>query len=153
MIVAVTQPLARLGSGGLLALLLASFAACGESDEGEVADAVRGYLAAVADRDGRRACAFLTPEAQLRVFRARRAHAGADHPAEACATVVESFGALHGVGRLRRVGISRIEIQGGRARAHADGVPIKLEKVAGTWKLAVSGVGQDVGDTQPGEQG
>ena len=141
----------------VLLLLGAWLAGCGggggESDREEVADAVRGYLEAVADRDGDAACALLTREAQLSVFRAKRAHAGADHPGEACANVVRSFGPLYGRGRLRGVAVSRVEVDGERAQARADDVAVKLEKVSGEWKLAVPGVGQAVGDTPPPARG
>ena len=133
-------------------LALASLAACGgggESDDAKIGEVVRSYLAAVADRDGKRACALLTREAQLRTFRRRRAHAGSDHPAEACASVVASFGGLYGPGRLRRVTVSRITVTGDRARARADDLPVRLAKVEGDWKIAVSGLAQDVGDTPP----
>ena len=138
-----------------LALALATLGACGggESEDGKVRDAVRGYLSAVADRDGRRACRFLTREAQLRTFTTRRAHAGRDHPAQACAAVVASFGPLYGRGRLRRVTISRIAVTGDRARARADGFRVRLEKVRGDWKIAVSGLAQGIGDTQPRQSG
>ena len=114
---------------------------------------MRGYLAAVADRDGRRACGFLTREAQLRTFTTRRAHAGRDHPAEACATVVASFAALYGPRRLRRVTLSRIAVADDRARARADGFRVRLEKVGDDWKIAVSGLAQDIGDTPPRARG
>ena len=136
----------------MLALALASLGACGDGqgDDGKVGDAVRGYLAAVGDRDGTRACGFLTRAAQLRTFRRRRAHLGADHPRQACATVVATFGALCGPGRLRRVTVSRIAVMGDRARARVDGFAVRLKKVEGDWKIAVSGLAQDVGDTPPG---
>ena len=132
-----------------LLLALAPLGACGESEDEKVDDTVRGYLAAVADRDGRRACSFLTREAQLRTFTTRRAHAGRDHPAEACASVVASFGPLYGTGRIRRVEVSRIAVTGDRARARADGFRVRLEKVRGDWKIASAGLAQDIGDTQP----
>lgn len=138
-----------------LALALASLGGCGDggSEDEQVGDAVRGYLAAVADRDGRRACSFLTREAQLRTFTTRRAHAGRDHPAQACATVVASFGGLYGPGRIRRVDVSRVAVAGDRARARADGFRVRLEKVRGDWKIAVSGLAQDIGDTPPRRRG
>jgi hypothetical protein len=138
-----------------LALALTALCACGggEGDDGEVGDAVRGYLSAVADGDERRACGFLTRDAQLRVFRTKRAHAGPDHPARACAAVVASFGPLYGAKRVGRVAVSDIAVDGDRAQARADGLPVKLEKVEGDWKLAVPGLAQDVGDTPPREPG
>ena len=136
-----------------LALASASLGACvGGGDDDKVEDTVRGYLAAVADRDGDRACRFLTRDAQLRAFRTRRAHAGADHPAEACASVVESFGPLYGPARVRRVEVSRIEVEGDRAQARAGGFPVKLEKAEGQWKISVAGLAQEIGDTPPGRQ-
>lgn len=139
----------------LLLLLVALVAGCGGggSDRARVADAVRGYLGAIADRDGHGACELLTRDAQLSVFRTKRAHAGADHPAQACATVVRSFAPLYGPARLRGVTVSQIKVDGDRARARADGVPIELERVSGEWKLSVSGVGQAVGDTPPRQSG
>jgi hypothetical protein len=136
-------------------LVLASLGGCGggESEDEKVADAVHGYLAAVADRDGRRACRFLTREAQLRTFTRRRAHAGRDHPAQACAAVVGSFASLYGPGRIRRVTVSRIAVAGDSARARADRFRVRLEKVQGDWKLAVSGLAQDIGDTPPRGRG
>ena len=138
-----------------LALALASLGACGggESDDDKVGDTLRGYLAAVADRDGRRACGFLTREAQLRIFTTRRAHTGRDHPAESCASVVESFGPLYGTGRIRRVAVSGVAVADDRARARVDGFRVRLEKVRGDWKIAVAGLAQDVGDTPPRGRG
>ena len=133
-----------------LLLAIASLGACGgESEDEKVGDTVRGYLAAVADRDGRRACNFLTREAQLRTFTTREAHAGRDHPAAACASVVASFGPLYGTGRIRRVEVSRIAVAGASARARADGFRVRLEKVRGEWKIAAAGLAQDIGDTPP----
>lgn len=136
-----------------LALALAPLGACGGREDEAVGDAVRAYLAAVADRDGKRACGLLTRGAQLRTFRTRRAHAGADHPSQACAAVVASFGPLYGVERVRGVAVSRIAVEGDRAKARADGFAVKLVKVDGEWKLARSGLAQDIGDTQPREPG
>ena len=138
-----------------LLLALAPLGACGdgESDDEKVGDTVRGYLTAVADRDGRRACSFLTREAQLRTFTTRRAHAGRDHPAEACASVVASFGPLYGTGRIRRVEVSGIAVADDRARARADGFRVRLAKVRGDWKIAVSGLAQRIGDTPPRGRG
>ena len=114
---------------------------------------VRGYLGAVADRDGPRACRHLTRSAQLRTFRSRAAHAARDHPAQACATVVESFGPLYGRARVKRVAVSEIAVDGDRAEARAGRFPVKLEKVDGKWKIAVSGLAQEVGDAPPPEPG
>ena len=154
---AVTGPFERRRRGRAaclcLALPLAGLGACGGGDEDKVGDVVRGYLDAVADRDGKRACAFLTRDAQLRTFRRRRAHAGADHPAEACATVVGTFGPLFGVGRIRDVDVNRIAVDGDRARARAAGFRVRLEKVEGEWRLSVSGLAQRIGDTPPAEEG
>lgn len=136
-----------------LALALAPLGACGGGDDEAVGDAVRGYLAAVADRDGKRACTLLTRDAQLRTFRTRRAHAGTDHPAQACAAVVASFGPLYGVERVRRVAVSGIAVEGDRAKARADGFEVELEKAEGEWKLARSGLAQDIGDRPPREPG
>ena len=136
----------------MLVLALTSLGACGgggESEDAKIGETVRSYLAAVADRDGKRACGFLTRKAQLRTFRRRRAHAGSDHPAEACASVVADFAGLYGPGRLRRVTVSRITVTGDRARARADDLPVRLAKVEGDWKIAISGLAQDVADTQP----
>lgn len=149
------RPRASAARWAWLALVLASLGACGvgTGEDDEVGDAVRGYLAAVADRDGRRACSFLTREAQLRTFRTRTAHAGPDHPAEACATVVASFAPLYGRGRIRRATVSRITVTDDRASARADGFRVRLEKVRGEWKIAVSGLAQDIGDTPPRAKG
>lgn len=114
---------------------------------------VRGYLSAVADRDGPRACRFLTRKAQLRTFRSRTAHAGSDHPAQACAVVVETFGPLYGRARVKRVAVSEVAVQGDRAEARAGRFPVKLENVGGEWKIAVSGLAQDVGDAPPPDPG
>ena len=139
-----------------LAVALSVLGGCGGGDGGGedgVADAVRGYLAAVAERDGKRACGYLTRDAQLRTFRARRAHAGADHPAEACATVVATFGPLYGVGRIRAVTVSGIEVDGDRAVARVDGFLVKLVRADDMWKLRTSGLAQDVGDSPPRGRG
>ncbi len=137
----------------LFAVALASLAACGGGEEEDAGDVVRDYLAAVADRDGPRACRLLTRKAQLRVFRRRRAHAGRDHPGQACATVVESFGPLYGRGRLRRAEVSEVSVKGDRAEARADRFPVKLVKVKDEWKITVSGLAQNVGDSPPPEPG
>lgn len=133
-------------------LVLALLSACGRSEGEDVADAVSGYLAAAADRDGERACGLLTRKAQRRVFRLRRAHAGLDHPAQACASVVRSFGPLYGSERLRRLEVSDIEIDGDRAAAKVDGFPVKLLKTAGRWRLT-SGIAQKIGDAPPRPHG
>jgi hypothetical protein len=134
-------------------LLLVLLAACGgsEGDSERVADVVRDYLRAAADRDGERACALLTREAQLRSFEFGRVHAAPDHPGEACASVFESYHPLTGEERVRRASVSGVEVRGNRAEARAGGQRVKLEKVGGEWKLAVAGVADRVRDAaRPG---
>jgi hypothetical protein len=133
-----------------LGLVLIASSGCGQSDSEEVESVLHGYLNALAARDGPRACGFLTREAQLRSFRLNRVHAAPDHPAQACASVVQDgFFPGYGFKRLRSASISAIEVDGDRAQAKADGFSVKLEKVGGEWKLAVSGIGNRVGDSPP----
>ena len=156
MIASVSRSVQRLcGSLAWLALALVLLAGCGGGGGGgdEVGDVVREYVAAVADRDGKRACALVTRDAQLRIFRSRRVHAGEDHPDQACAAVVESFGPLYGVGRLKGVEVTDVEVDGDRAEARADGFPVRLVKDAGEWKIASVGLAQRIGDSQPRRRG
>lgn len=136
-----------------LLLLTASLAACGGSDQASdrkgVANTVRAYLDAVADRDGARACRLLTVEAQLRIVQTRQVHAGPHLSPEGCARVIDTYTPIFGVKPLRSGKVSSIVVEGETARAQVGTFPVTLTKVAGEWKLAVSGVATSLGDRPP----
>ncbi len=140
------------GLGLVVATLIA---ACGdngssERDENRARLVVEGYLAAVAERDGIRACRYLTRNAQLGVFEFKRAHIGTDHPAAACAAAVRREGPRTGQDRLRTAKASDIRISGKRAEAQVGRYPVTLEKVGASWKIATFGLASDVaGAVQP----
>lgn len=126
-------------------------AACGsDSAETEVESAVERYLEAVGDGEGEVACGLLTPEAQLGVFDFRLVHAGADHPDEACARIVER-NRLRGETELRGVEVSSVEVDGKAATASVNGVEAELELVSGEWRIARFGLAESVvpGDRPP----
>lgn len=115
---------------------------------------MRGYLSAAADRDGKRACGFLTRRAQLSAFEFGRVHAAPDHPDEACASVFEGYHPLTGEARLRRTSVSAIEVEGERARARAGRIAVRLRKEDGEWKLDVAGIADRIRNAAPvGEPG
>jgi hypothetical protein len=119
--------LATLAAGGSLAATVLT--ACGTDsaadDPAAVEEVVEAYLAAVGDGRGRAACEHLTAEAQLGVFDFRLVHAGADHPDQACARIVER-NRLRGERALKDVEVTDIEIDGEAATASADGVDVGL---------------------------
>jgi len=133
-------------------LVAAAFilAACGGGDtddgaEREIQAAIKGYLGAVADRDGQRACGYLTENAQLGIFEFRRVHVGPDHPDDACADIVERH---RRPPRTRGVQITGIRIDGDDAEATVAGTPVELKKEDGAWKINVFGVATDVRERQ-----
>lgn len=115
------------------------------ADERAVAEAVRGYLAAVAERDGARACAHLTRNAQLGVFEFRRVHAAPDHPDEACAEVVRETAARLDEARLRDAAVEEVAVDGDRATARVAGAEALLRRVGGRWLIDAFGLAGDVG--------
>jgi hypothetical protein len=139
----------RFSSPTLAVSIAALFlAACGggDGDDGgkrEIEATIKGYLAAVADGDGRRACGYLTENAQLGIFEFRRVHVGPDHPGQACAAIVERN---RRPPQTRGVEISGIEIDGDEAEASVSGTPVELRKTDGAWKINVFGLATDVRD-------
>lgn len=137
----------------LLVLLVvpAVLAACGDSgsappDEAAAADAVDGYLHAVSEGDGMRACSYLTEEAQLLVFDHRLVDVSANNPQRACARIVDR-NRLQGersARALRRVAVERVEVDGHAATAYLDGTEVRLRAEDGTWRIDRMGLGESV---------
>jgi hypothetical protein len=130
----------------LLVGLATLSAGCGGDDRGDeqaIKRVLTTYLSAVAAADGRQACARLTENAQLGVFEFKRAHAGTDHPAEACADTIRRH-APGGRARLRARHDVTVRVDGDRADATVDGYEVKLERHSGQWKIATFGLAGDV---------
>jgi hypothetical protein len=117
---------------------------CGGNDHGEIRAAIKGYLDAVAEGDGRRACTYLTENAQLGVFEFKFVHIAPDHPQEACAATVTRRAPTERASRLRGAAVNDIAVDGDRAEAKVDGHGVQLVRVDGAWKLNVFGVATDV---------
>jgi len=128
-----------------LALLLLTAGSCGGDETDEVKRTISGYLTSVADRNGRAACSHLTKNGQLGVLEFKRAHIGADHPAEACAAVVDRPARQLSASRLRRPQIAKIEIDGDQASAKVDGFEVKLKREDADWRIDTFGLATDVG--------
>lgn len=129
---------------GVLVAIALGFSACGGGENDEIRSTVSGYLDAVAKRDGRRACSYLTENAQLGVFEFKLVHVAPDHPAEACAATVARQAAKRRANRLRDAEVDEIMVDGDHATAKVDGHEIKLENVDGAWKIAVFGLASDI---------
>jgi hypothetical protein len=134
-------------------LLLASFAlaslflaACGDSEEDQVADAIRVFYRAAAEGDGEQACEHLTSAA-------RNAEPGIP-----CEVAIDQLGTLGGERakrRLEAVRVRNIKVRGDEATAEAQ-IPtqnptaLRLRKVGrrvfkwkepiGEWKIDSAGM-------------
>jgi hypothetical protein len=131
----------------LLAALALAAPGCGGRDDGEIRDALTGYLDAVADRDGSRACGYLTENAQLGIFEFKLVHIAPHHPAAACAAIVERRAPSLAANSLRDVQIEQIEVDGDHATTQVGGHEAQLVKVDDEWKIDVFGLASDVADT------
>lgn len=106
---------------------------CGSSDEDDVRDVTRAYVAALRDMDGRRACALMTMRASVQL-RARLATF--EDAAGSCENVVGNTRA----DRSRTpaaAGNAMLRVRGDRAALtfgdHAD--PLGLRRVDGSWRV------------------
>lgn len=123
---------------------LTGCAATDDAPGGPVGQAVRSWVAAVADRDSTRACALMTEPAQRQL---RSLQATAD-----CASAVRRFAdALGQAGRddLRRIEITRVSFPSDdRAVVDVDGPGQRLElrRVDGAWRLDDLGAATRISD-------
>jgi hypothetical protein len=117
-------------------LVVSLLSACGGSDEEQIRDAMKSYNRALADRDTRKACSYLTGEAIREIART-----GASCR-KAMTAVTELFDARTR-NAVRRVRVGRIRVRGDKATARFSyprplpTTPIEQEhfKVSGEWRL------------------
>jgi hypothetical protein len=129
----------------LAVALVAGAAGCGsKSDEDEAKDAVAGYVDAIVDGDGARACDHLTAEARAALV-AGSARRG--RRAKSCAEALDRILDRPNSGRIRR-SFSQVDVQGARLEGDAGTVTIggaagtsdvPVRKESGDWKLTRSG--------------
>jgi hypothetical protein len=112
--------------------------ACG-GPEGEVGDTIKAYADAVADGDGRKACALLTRSLRddATVF------SGMPCEAAVAGQVEDLTPAQRGDAKIDA--FKRIEIDGRTAKAEVADYPVafELEKTAAGWRIS------DIGSTAP----
>ena len=135
----------------LLATAALGVSACGGDDSGgsgddeaQVRSVVTDYAAAVGDRDGDKACGFLTESARKQVEAAAEAL-----DANGCAEVLEKV--TENVSdderdKLNDIEVSSVEIDGDRAVVKVkvdgeDGAPSTLVKEDGDWRIAADDTG------------
>lgn len=129
----------RSALSALLAATLA-LAACGDSDEDQVVNTVERYMRALADGDGKEACALMTSEAKAQVMVAGAFFGGGD-----CAKILTSIGSdmLDAGDRqdARNTKVVSVKIRGDQATAETrpefDDEPTELRKKGGEWLIHI----------------
>jgi hypothetical protein len=111
----------------------------GGDDEAQIKDVVTSYAAAIADKDGDKACGFLTDSAREQVEKA-----GEALKADGCADVMEKVteeASDDDRDQLKDIEVTSVKIDGDRAvvqvkAAGETGDPSTLVKEDGDWKIA-----------------